>query len=121
MQPPWSTATSTTTDPSCISLMSFSLTSLGALAPGMSTPPMTRSASRTYLAICAGSEKTGVVPGAEHVVEVRQPVEVHVEDHRFGAHARRELGGVGAHHAPAEDDHFPAPHPRHAGEEDALR
>src|SRR5439155_1719021 len=47
MQPPWSTATSTTTLPSCISLISFSLTSLGALAPGMSTPPITRSAERT--------------------------------------------------------------------------
>ena len=43
-QPPWSIATSTITVPGCISRSMSRVTSFGALAPGISTEPITRSA-----------------------------------------------------------------------------
>ena len=46
-QPPWSTAMSTSTEPGFIRDTSSLLTSVGAFAPGISTAPMTRSASVT--------------------------------------------------------------------------
>ena len=46
-QPPWSTAMSTSTEPGFICATRSLLTSLGALAPGISTAPMTMSASVT--------------------------------------------------------------------------
>jgi len=50
-QPPWSIATSTITDPGCIVLRSPLRMSFGATAPGISTPPTTRSA----VAICSST------------------------------------------------------------------
>ena len=47
MHPPWSIATSTITAPFFIFATIALVTSLGAAAPGISTPPITRSASRT--------------------------------------------------------------------------
>src|SRR5260370_2495701 len=44
MQPPWSTATSTITEPCFNNFRSARLTSLGALAPVRSTAPITTSA-----------------------------------------------------------------------------
>jgi len=44
MQPPWSMATSTTTAPFFMREIICRVTILGAEAPGMSTPPMRRSA-----------------------------------------------------------------------------
>src|SRR5256885_14412479 len=46
MQPPWSTATSTITEPAFISFRSSRRTSFGAFAPGSSTAPITTSALR---------------------------------------------------------------------------
>ena len=43
-QPPWSMATSTITEPGSISRSMSRVTSFGALAPGISTEPITRSA-----------------------------------------------------------------------------
>ena len=45
--PPWSMAMSTTTLPGRIAAIISRLTSLGALAPGTSTAPITTSASAT--------------------------------------------------------------------------
>ena len=45
--PPWSMATSTTTEPGFILWIMSALTSFGAAAPGMRTLPMTTSASVT--------------------------------------------------------------------------
>ena len=50
-QPPWSIAMSTSTAPGFIRDTSSSLMSFGALAPGTSTAPMTRSASMTARSI----------------------------------------------------------------------
>ena len=69
-----------------------------------------------------------VVPVAEqrrhvrrhHVVEVAQPVEVDVEDDDVRAEAGRDLGGVGADDAAAEDDDVGRQHARHAAEQDAA-
>ena len=47
MQPPWSIAMSTTTEPGRIASIMSSVTTLGAAAPGTSTEPITRSASVT--------------------------------------------------------------------------
>ena len=46
-QPPWSTAMSTSTEPGFIRETSSLETSLGAFAPGISTAPITMSASVT--------------------------------------------------------------------------
>jgi hypothetical protein len=43
-QPPWSMEMSTSTAPGFIASMTWRVTSLGALAPGISTEPITRSA-----------------------------------------------------------------------------
>ena len=47
MQPPWSTATSSTTEPGAMVAIISSVTSVGALAPGSSTAPISNSARRT--------------------------------------------------------------------------
>ena len=52
-QPPWSTAMSTSTLPGFMAATMASVTSLGAFAPGISTEPMTRSASARTLDLSA--------------------------------------------------------------------
>jgi hypothetical protein len=52
-------ATSTITVPFFMSLSMSRVTSRGAVAPGMSTAPTTRSASCRYLRMLAGLETTG--------------------------------------------------------------
>ncbi len=59
-QPPWSMAMSTSTEPGFIRATSSSLTSVGALAPGISTAPITRSARSTSCSIAYAVE-TSVV------------------------------------------------------------
>ena len=71
------------------------VTSLGALAPGISTAPITRSASSTCWRDARASRRRAAV----HPVVVapeRHPqlVEVGVEDRHVGAHAERDVGGV---------------------------
>ena len=50
-QPPWSMEMSTSTEPGCIRDTSSLEMSMGALAPGTSTAPITRSASITARSI----------------------------------------------------------------------
>ena len=51
-------ATSTTTEPGFIRRIMSAVTSFGAAAPGMSTPPMTTSASVTWRSIAVRVEYT---------------------------------------------------------------
>jgi hypothetical protein len=51
MQPPWSIATSTMTDPARIVETISAVTSFGAFAPGIRTPPISRSQLRTASAM----------------------------------------------------------------------
>ncbi len=60
-QPPWSIAMSTRTLPGFIRETSSLVTSFGALAPGMSTAPMTGSASTTAFS-SSGVGHDGLVP-----------------------------------------------------------
>ena len=54
------------------------------------------------------------------VVQVDQPLVVHVQHGHLGAHANGNLGGIGAHAAAAEDGHTGRRHARHAAHEDAA-
>src|SRR5699024_11637166 len=54
--PPWSIATSTTTEPSGICFTISSVTNFGALAPGISTAPTTKSDSFTASAMVNGDD-----------------------------------------------------------------
>jgi hypothetical protein len=57
-QPPWSMATSTSTEPGFIVFSMSRVTSFGAAAPGTSTAPITRSARRTSSSIAERVENT---------------------------------------------------------------
>ena len=59
-QPPWSIATSASTDPSFIPETISRVISFGASAPGMSTAPMTRSDSATDSSICSAFDISSV-------------------------------------------------------------
>ena len=56
IQPPWSIATSTIAEPGFMALMCSAVTSLGAAAPGISTPPITKSASSTCFSSASAVE-----------------------------------------------------------------
>ncbi len=62
--------------------------SLGALAPGTSTAPITRSASRTAFSIAYALEATVVMRAAELGVDLAQLGDVEVEDLRRGRPCR---------------------------------
>jgi len=68
-----------------------------------------------------------VVPVAEqrghvtrhHIIEVAQPVQVDVENGDVGAQAGGNLGGVGAHHAAAQNHHVGRQDPRDTAQQNA--
>ena len=101
---PGRSAMSTSTEPGFIRETSSLVTSLGALAPGISTAPMTRSASMHLL--LDGELGRGQAVHPVVVAPERHPqlVEVGVEQRDVGAHAERDVGGVLAGDAGADDD-----------------
>ena len=105
-QPPWSTAMSTSTEPGFIRETSSLVTSLGALAPGISTAP-DHQVGLDHLLL------DGQLDGGQpvHPVVVApeghpQLVEVGVEQGHVGTHAERDVGGVLAGDAGADDHHL---------------
>ena len=103
-QPPWSIAMSTSTEPGFICATSRCDTSFGALAPGTSTAPMTRSAPVTALLQVEGVGGDGLDAAVELGVDLAQLGDVQVEHGDLGAHAQRDRGGVLPGHAAADDD-----------------
>ena len=70
-QPPWSTATSTITEPSFIVATISSVTRTGARAPATRTAPTRRSRAAQHLAMLKLFETQRDDPAAEEVVDVR--------------------------------------------------
>ena len=93
-QPPWSTAMSTSTEPGFICETSSLLTSLGAAAPGISTAPMTMSASHDLLLDRQLGRRQPVHPVVVAPERHPQLVQVGVEQGDVGTHAERDVGGV---------------------------
>ena len=120
MQPPWSTATSTTTEPGFISLISSSVTSFGAFAPVTSTAPMTRSASVTASCDVLRVRVERLDLALEDVLQVRHPVVVDLEHRHLGAETDRDARRVRADDAAAEDADVAAAGAGDAAEQDAL-
>src|SRR5215216_150392 len=58
-----------------------------------------------------------VHPAPENVREVREPLGVDVKNPHYGAHPHRDLGGLHAHHAAADDRDLRSRGPRHAAKE----
>ena len=80
-------------------------TSLGAEAPGIRTPPITRSASFSVSVMVQALEASVTTMTVEDVVEFAQAVEIAVDDGDVRAHADRDFRRVGADHSSAEDGH----------------
>ena len=120
MQPPWSTATSTTTEPGHHLADEVLADQLGRLAAGdeHAADDQVGLAHRPGDGLRVRGEH--LHPAEEDVVEVGELVLVDVEDGDVGAHADGDLRRVGADHAAAEDGHPAAAHAGHAAEEDAL-
>ena len=113
-------ATSTMTAPFFILETMALVTILGAAAPGMRTPPMTRSASRDGALDVVAVGGDGEEAAAEDVVELAQAVEVEVDEGDLGAHAEGDLGGVGADDAAADDADVAGGDAGDAAEQDAA-
>ena len=96
-------ATSTSTEPFFICLTIFAVISLGAAAPGSSTPPITRSARDHMLLDASMVEWTVLQLRAELQVEFVEPVQRHIEDRDMRLQAHRHARGIGADHAAAQD------------------
>ena len=119
-QPPWSTAMSTSTEPGFIRETSSLLTSLGAAAPGISTAPITMSASMTCCSMRQLGRRQPVHPVVVAPERHPQLVEVGVEQRDVGAHAERDVGGVLAGDAGADDDDLGVGHPADATHQHAA-
>ena len=103
-QPPWSTAMSTSTLPGFIRETRALLTSFGALAPGTSTEPITRSALDRRSLDLEAVRRDRAHPAGVEGVELAQPLHVGVEHGDVGAEPDADRDGVGAGHAAAEHD-----------------
>ncbi len=66
------------------------------------------------------SEYSVVIEALENVVQVGQPLEVHVEDRDFSAHADGDLRRGGADDAAADDADAAALHAGHSAEQNAF-
>ena len=121
MQPPWSTATSTTTAPFFILAIMAAVTSLGAAAPGISTPPTTGR---------RGARRGAMLYGVRHrawrrVRRTCRPgtrilVRLMSRTRDLRAHAERDLRRVHAHDAAADDDDLRRRHARDAAQQHAA-
>ena len=89
MQPPWSMAMSTITEPGFIDFTSGSSTSTGARPPGTSTAPISRSASTTVRSIEPRFDVERRDPTHLDLVDVAQPVDVAIEQVDLGLEAGR--------------------------------
>ena len=96
------------------------VTRCGAAAPGISTAPMTRSASMTSASMCACVEYSVRSDGAEDRRQFAQALHRTVDHRDVGAQADGHLGRVRARDAAAEDDDLGGRHARHAAEQDAA-
>ena len=95
------------------------VTSFGALAPGISTDPMTRSEVDDRAVEIERVGGRGLHPALEVVVEVPEPLDVGVEHGDVGAQADRDDGGVGARHTAADDGHRRRPRAGHSRHQQA--
>ena len=95
---------STSTEPGFICATSSLLTSFGALAPGISTAPITRSASMHLLLDGQLGRRQAVHPVVVAPERHPQLVEVGVQQGHVGAHAERDVGGVLPGDAGADHD-----------------
>ena len=116
-QPPWSIATSTTTAPAFMRAIISRVTSLGASAPGISTAPITRSASATEAAICEARGHQQADPAREDLVEVAHAVDRALEDRHLRAEPERDDRGVVADDAAADDHDLAGGDAGHAAEQ----
>ena len=82
------------------------VTSFGATAPGISTAPITRSASSTDAAICRLERHQQRHAAREDLLEVAHAVDRALEDRHLRAEPERDDRGVVADD-PAADDHDP--------------
>ena len=74
-QPPWSIATSQKTAPCFILADHLTREELRREAPGISTAPMTRSASTTVSSICSVEDMTRLTRPCSDLLEVAHPVD----------------------------------------------
>jgi hypothetical protein len=117
MQPPWSTATSTITLPGFIALSISRVTRCGARARDQHRADK-QVGPRHHLGDIRGVRRERLHPPAEDVVEVLQPVVADVEDGDARAEAERDLRGVGADHAAAQNHHLARLHARHTADQE---
>ena len=82
--------------------------SFGASAPGISTAPITRSASATDSSICRLDDISEADAAGEDLLEVAHPVDRALEDRHVRAEAERDHRGVVADD-PAADHDAPCP------------
>jgi hypothetical protein len=97
-------ATSTITEPGFIASTICRVTSFGAAAPGISTPPITRSARSTCCSTLSAVGKDGHHARPEQAIHAPQDVDVAVDDHHLSATADGDLRRVGADDAATEND-----------------
>ena len=119
-QPPWSIATSTTTAPSFMPRIISRVTSFGATAPGISTAPITRSASSTDAATCRLELISSVTRPGEDLLEMAHPVDRALEDRHLRAEAERDDRRVVADDPAADDHDLAGSDTRHAAEQQAA-
>ena len=94
--------------------------SFGASAPGMSTAPMTTSASLIDSRDLQARRHHEADAAGEDLVEVAHAVDRALEDRHVRAEADRDDRGVVADDAAADDEHAPGRDARHAAEQQAA-
>ena len=96
------------------------VTSFGATAPGISTAPITRSASATASWISRLDDISSVTRPGEDLVEVAHAVDRALEDRDLRAEPDRDDRGVVADDPAADDHHAPGRDAGHAAEQQAA-
>ena len=96
------------------------MTSLGALAPGIRTEPITKIGVDHRLLDLVGVGGNGLQAALVEGVEFAQPVDVDVHDGDISTEAQRHGGGVGSRNAGAEDNNLGRADARYTAQEDTL-
>ena len=94
--------------------------SFGALAPGISTAPITTSTSLIDSRDLQARRHDEADPAGEDLVEVTHPVDRSVEDRHVRTEPDRDDGGVVADDSAADHEHAAGRDARHAAEQQAA-